>query len=137
MKKIFLSIIFAFIAFASFSQEVVFLSDATFKEKVWDYGKNTEFVFSGDKPVIVDFYADWCGPCKMVAPHLEDIQTEYGNKLHVYKVNVDNYGMIAELFNIRSIPTILFIPANGDYKKIIGYRSKEQLVDLIKTNFSL
>jgi len=115
------------------SQNVIHLDDASFKKNVWDYSKNSSWKFEGNKPVIIDFYADWCRPCKMIAPHLKAIQSEYGNKLQVYKINTDNNPQLANLFKIRSIPTVLFVPATGDYKQIIGYRSKEQFEEIVKS----
>ena len=117
----------------AFSQSVIHLNDVSFKQNVWDYDKNSTWKYEGNKPVIINFYADWCRPCKMVAPHLKAIQREYGNKLQVYKINTDDNPQLANLFKIRSIPTILFVPTNGDYKQIIGYRSKEQFEEIVKT----
>lgn len=113
------------------SQQIVFLNEATFKAKVWNYDQNPEWKFIGDKPMIIDFYADWCKPCKMIAPHLEEIQSEYGTKLQIYKINTDNTPNLANLFKVRSIPTLLFIPADGNFQQIVGYRNKEQFVELV------
>jgi thioredoxin 1 len=115
------------------SQEIVFLNEAVFKAKVWNYDQNPEWKFIGDKPMIIDFYADWCKPCKMIAPYLSEIQSEYGNKLQIYKINTDNTPALANLFKVRSIPTLLFVPADGNFKQIVGYRDKAQFVDLIET----
>ena len=122
-----------FSIFYTNSQEVVFLNDNSFKANVWNYDVNSTWVFKGNKPMIIDFYADWCNPCKMLAPHLKAIQREYGNKLQVYKVNTDINPALANLFKIRSIPTMLFIPADGNYKKVVSYRNKQQLEELVKT----
>ncbi len=118
---------------SAFSQKVERLDEASFKQNIWDYSKNAKWKYIGKKPVIIDFYADWCRPCKMIAPHLKAIQKEYGEKLQVYKVNTDQQAKLANLFKIRSIPTVLFVPANGNYKQIIGYRSKEQFEQIIET----
>ena len=117
----------------SFSQQVTFLNEASFKTNVWNYEKNSQWKFEGNKPMIIDFYTDWCKPCKMIAPHLKAIQSEYGNKLQVYKINTDNNPSLAGLFKIRSIPTLLFIPANGNYKQVVGYRNQQQFEELVKT----
>jgi len=116
-----------------FSQSEIHLDDASFKKNVWDYTKNSSWKYEGNKPIIIDFYADWCRPCKMIAPHLKAIQAEYGNKLQVYKINTDQNPQLANLFKIRSIPTVLFVPADGNYKQIIGYRSKAQFEEIVKT----
>ncbi len=115
------------------SQNVIHLDDASFKAKVWDYSKSSTWLYAGTKPAVIDFYADWCRPCKMIAPHLKAIQAEYGNKLQVYKINTDKNPQLANLFKIRSIPTVLFVPADGNYKQIIGYRSKEQFEEIVRT----
>ena len=117
----------------SFSQQVTFLNEESFKANVWNYEKNSQWKFEGNKPMIIDFYADWCKPCKMIAPHLKAIQSEYGSKLQVYKINTDNNPSLANLFKIRSIPTLLLIPANGNYKQIVGYRNQQQFEELVKT----
>lgn len=85
----------------------------TFKQKVFDFENNKEWSFKGDKPAIIDFYADWCGPCKMVAPVLDEISKDYAGKVDVYKVNTENEQELAAVFQIMSIPSILFIPKSG------------------------
>jgi thioredoxin len=89
------------------------LDKKAFIEKVFDYENEKEWKYRGTLPAIVDFYADWCGPCKMVAPMLEKIQAEYAGKLNVYKVNTDQEQELAGAFGIMSIPSLLFIPATG------------------------
>ena len=99
---------------------------ANFNQTVWK--------FLGDKPAIVDFYADWCGPCKMIAPILEEIAKEYNGKLKVYKVNIDDNKAIAEAFKISAIPTLLFIPMEGEPQRELGMKTKEELEKIIKEN---
>jgi thioredoxin 1 len=132
MKKLIILSAILFTSLIAVSQEVIFLNEATFKAKVWNYDQNSQWKFIGDKPMIIDFYADWCKPCKMVAPFLTEIQSEYGNKLQVYKINTDNNPGLANLFKVRSIPTLLFVPADGNYKEIVGYRDKAQLTELVE-----
>ena len=98
-----------------------------FVQKVADMN-NPEWKYLGDKPSIVDFYADWCGPCKAIAPILEEIAKEYEGKLYVYKINIDNDPEIADAFKIVGIPTLLFIPVEGEYSVQIGNTSKEELL---------
>ena len=93
-----------------------------------------EWKYLGDKPAVVDFYADWCGPCKAIAPALEEIAKEYDGELYIYKINVDDDGDIADAFNISAIPTLLFIPMEGRYAVKRGAMSKEELVNVIKEN---
>ena len=84
-----------------------------FKEKIFDYEKQQEWKYAGTLPAIVDFYADWCGPCKAVAPVLEELSKEYQGRLVIYKINTDKELELSSLFGIQSIPTLLFIPATG------------------------
>lgn len=85
-----------------------------FKEKVFNYETEQDWKYLGVLPAIIDFYADWCGPCKMVAPILEELSTEYEGKLVIYKVNTDVEQELSTVFGIQSIPTILFIDADGE-----------------------
>ena len=138
MKK---SIIFAFlilmtgISMAQDKNEEPKVQHLTYKEflkNVWDFEKNpNEFIFKGKTAAVVDFYADWCGPCRKVGPIMEKLAQEYDGRLTVYKVNVDKERDLAAIFQVRSIPTVLFIPVGGqplmqvgamseaDYRKVI------------------
>jgi thioredoxin 1 len=89
------------------------LTTEEFKEKVFDYTNAEEWKYNGTLPAIIDFYADWCGPCKMVTPVLEELSKEYEGKLLIYKVDTETEEEVAAVFGIRSIPTFLFIPVNG------------------------
>ncbi|GGK18292.1 MULTISPECIES: thioredoxin [Parabacteroides] len=112
--------------------EVVVLNKADFLTKVYNYEKNqSEWVYEGTKPCIVDFYADWCGPCKKVSPILKELAGEYKNDIIIYKINVDNEKELAAAFGIQSIPTLLFIPAKGKPQIAQGALSKEQFVEQI------
>jgi thioredoxin 1 len=104
-----------------------------FKKLVWDYQKNpSEFVFNGDQPCIIDFYADWCRPCKMVAPIMDELAKEYKGKVRIYKVNTDEEGELSRLFNIRSIPAILYVPKTGKPQMSVGFSGKETYVKTIQ-----
>ena len=89
------------------------LTKESFLEKVFNYEQNKEWKYTGDKPCIIDFYADWCGPCKMVAPVLEELSKEYDGKLYVYKIDTEAEQELASVFGIRSIPSLLFVPYGG------------------------
>ena len=92
----------------------IYLTKSEFIKHVMDYEKNkTEWVYKGDKPAIVDFYADWCGPCKKVAPALEELASEYAGKVYIYKINIDKEPELAGLFGVKNIPTFLIIPMKG------------------------
>ena len=89
------------------------LTTQDFKDKVFDYSTEQEWKYKGDKPAIIDFYADWCGPCKMVAPVLEELSDEYAGDLVIYKVDTEAEMELSAVFGIQSIPTFLFIPVNA------------------------
>jgi thioredoxin 1 len=108
------------------------LTTATFKEKVFNYEQSKEWQYAGDLPAIVDFYADWCGPCKMVAPILEEISEEYAGKMHVYKINTDEEQELAQAFGIQSIPSLLFIPVDDQPQMAAGALPKDALVKAMK-----
>jgi len=101
------------------------LTVASFKEKVFDYEHNSEWKYAGDKPCVIDFYANWCGPCKMVAPVLEELAKEYDGKLDVFKVNTEQEQELAAVFRIQSIPSILFVPKEGAPQMAMGALPKE------------
>jgi len=112
------------------------LTKETFIEKVFDYENNNEWVFKGNKPCIIDFYADWCGPCKIVSPILEELDKEYQGQIDFYKVDTDAEQELAVVFGIRSIPSILFCPVDENPRIAIGAMPKESfeqaIIDLFK-----
>ena len=99
----------------------------SFREKIFDFEKSGEWRFEGDVPVIVDFYADWCGPCRMQAPILEAIEREYGGRVRIYKVNTETTPEFASLFRIRGIPALLFGPKTGKPALSSGFMPAEAL----------
>ena len=96
------------------------LTQETFKEKVFNFELNKEWKYEGKTPCMIDFYADWCGPCKMVAPLLEELQKEYGDNLVIYKVNTENERELSAMFGIQSIPSLLFVPVEGQPQMAMG-----------------
>ena len=113
--------------------KVVHITKADFLKKVYDFEKNPdEWKYLGSQPAIVDFYADWCGPCRQLSPVLDELAKEYSGKLTLYKVNVDNERGLATFFGIRSIPTLLFIPMKGKPQRSLGALSKTELKGIIK-----
>ena len=108
------------------------LTKADFLAKVMDYEKNPdEWNYLGDKPAIIDFYASWCGPCKMVAPILDELAAEYDGQIYIYKVNTEKEQELAALFGIRSIPSILFIPMNDKPQMDMGAMPKSSFKEAI------
>lgn len=113
--------------------KVVHITKADFLKKVYDFEKNPdEWKYLGSQPAIVDFYADWCGPCRQLSPVLDELAKEYSGKHTIYKVNVDNERGLATFFGIRSIPTLLFIPMKGKPQRSLGALSKTELKGIIK-----
>ena len=109
----------------------------TFKEKVFNFEASKDWKFEGEKPAIIDFYADWCGPCKIVAPILEELQAEYGDKLTIYKVNTEEQRELSSVFGIQSIPSLLFIPLEGQPQMAMGALPKETFKQAIKEVLSV
>ena len=112
-------------------QTVKELTTQEFKDQIWNYDQNKEWKYTGKKPVIIDLYATWCGPCKRLAPILSEIQSDYGDKIQIYKVDTDKERELAQLFRATSIPLMVFIPVKGDPFLVPGLRPKEQLVQII------
>ncbi|WP_068471731.1 thioredoxin [Saccharicrinis aurantiacus] len=107
------------------------LTKETFKTKVFDFEASKEWNFSGDKPAIIDFYADWCGPCKAVAPVLDELATEFSGKVDIYKVDTEAQKELAGMFGIQSIPSILFVPSEGQPQMAQGALPKESFIKAI------
>ena len=108
------------------------LTKADFLKKIVDYEKNPEeWIYLGDKPAIIDFYASWCGPCKMQSPVFEALSEEYDGQIYVYKVNTEQEQELAALFNIRSIPSFLFIPMNDKPQMAMGAMPKSSFKEAI------
>ena len=111
----------------------IHLTGEQFIARVGDYRSNPgHFDFLGDRPALIDFYAEWCGPCKMLAPVLEEVSDEYAGKVDVYKVNVDAEEELAMLFGLRSIPTLIFIEKDGTMHRSQGAMGKPQLKEAIE-----
>jgi thioredoxin len=104
------------------------LSKSEFLTKVMNFEQNPqEWKYLGDKPCIIDFYADWCGPCKMVAPLLEELAKEYDGEIYVYKIDTEKEQELAQAFGIRSIPSLLFVPMNEQPQMVMGALPKSEL----------
>ncbi|RLD33405.1 MAG: thioredoxin [Bacteroidetes bacterium] len=108
------------------------LTKDTFKEKVFNFEANKDWKFEGDKPCLIDFYADWCQPCKIVAPILEELNTEYKGEINIYKVNTEQEQELAGMFGIKSIPSLLFVPKDEQPQMAMGALPKDTLEKAIK-----
>jgi thioredoxin len=139
MNKIIISVAFLFAVFINANSQqnqansgtVIHLTNDQFKKLVFNYDINKEWKYLGNKPAIIDFYADWCGPCRIMSPRLEEIAKEYAGKLIVYKVNTDKEQQLSASLGIQSLPTIIFIPQNGQPQASMGAIPKESLVKAI------
>jgi len=107
------------------------LTKETFLSKVFNYEKNQEWKFEGSIPCLIDFYADWCGPCKMVAPILEELAKEFEGKINIYKVNTEVEQELSAAFGIQSIPSLLFCPKEGKPQMAMGALPKQAMTDAI------
>jgi thioredoxin len=113
------------------------LTKETFKEKIFNYETDKEWKFKGETPAIIDFYADWCGPCKVVAPILEELKDEYGDKLDIFKVDTEDQRELSSVFGIQSIPSLLFIPMEGQPQMAMGALPKETFKQAISEVLSV
>ena len=107
------------------------LTKTTFQEKVFNYEQNKEWKYEGELPAIIDFWAEWCAPCRMVAPVLVELSKEYEGKINIYKVNTEHEQELAAAFGIQSIPSLLFIPVDGQPQMAAGALPKDALVKII------
>ncbi len=105
----------------------------TFKEKIYDFDVNSEeWTYKGSEPCIIDFYADWCGPCKIIAPIMEELAAEYEGRIKIYKIDTDDERELASAFGIRSIPSVLFSPLKGKPMMKTGALTKEAYIKIIE-----
>jgi thioredoxin len=108
------------------------LTKDAFLKKVFNFEQNKEWKFEGTLPAVIDFWAPWCGPCKMVGPIIDELSREYEGKVHFYKVNTDEEQELAGAFGIRSIPSLLFVPMSGQPKMAVGALPKEALKQAVE-----
>jgi thioredoxin 1 len=140
MKRTFQIIMLCFIvSTAAMAQnatkvEIIDLNLQGFKQKVWNFDKDKSFNRLGDLPIILDFHATWCGPCKMLAPHLQAIQNKYKGKLVIYRIDVDKEPVLAQRFNIQAMPTMIFMGNKTSFKSELGYQEYEALEKMVVKN---
>jgi len=111
------------------------LTKKTFQEKIFNYEKSQDWKYEGDLPAVVDFWAPWCGPCKMVGPIIDELSKEYEGKVNFFKVNTDEEQELGGVFGIKSIPSLLFIPKEGQPKMAVGAVPKESMKETIEKEF--
>jgi thioredoxin len=112
--------------------EVILINKADFLAKVYNYEKNSDkWTYEGKKPCIIDFYADWCPPCRRVSPIMKELASEYKGKIDIYKIDVDKEKELATVFGITSIPLILFVPIDGEPQAAAGFLPKETIIEHI------
>ncbi|MBR6492127.1 MAG: thioredoxin fold domain-containing protein [Bacteroidales bacterium] len=140
MKKALITLVTVFVCLTSniaFGQdvkdvEIVHLTKEMFLKEIWNYEKNPqEFIYEGKKPCIIDFYASWCGPCRMFSTTLQQIANEYKGKVICYKVNTEEQKELSAIFGVRSIPAILFVPKKGKPQMGMGNLPKETVIQAI------
>ena len=119
---------------ATQQKNVILLDKEGFLKHVYNFEKNpTQWVYEGKLPAIIDFYADWCAPCRMIAPILEELATEYKGRIVIYKVDTEKSRDLAATFGIRSLPTLFFTPMGEQAQAVMGALPKEQLRQMIET----
>ena len=142
MKKIYTITIILLFSFQLFTKEETtikpeHLTLETFKEKIFDFDINVEWNYKGELPAVVDFYADWCGPCRQVAPIIDELTVEYAGRVNFYKVDTQKQRELAGIFGIRSIPSILFIPTEGKPQMVSGAYPKDGFIQLIQEHLKI
>jgi len=141
MKKTIQLLLFCFIAnYVAVAQkpakvEIVELNLKSFKQKVWNFDKDKTFKRVGKTPILLDFSATWCRPCKMLAPNLRAIQAKYNGKLIIYEIDVDKDPELAQRFNVNAMPTLVFIGSPTNYKTELGYQEYEALEKMVTKYF--
>ncbi|RPI06833.1 MAG: thioredoxin [Ignavibacteriae bacterium] len=108
------------------------LTAQSFREMIFDYEKNKEWNYKGRVPAVIDFWAPWCGPCRMVGPVIDELSAEYEGKVNFYKVNTDEEQDLSGAFGIQSIPSLLFIPMNGEPRMAVGALPRKELKKIIE-----
>lgn len=131
-KRIILSALLAMISLLpAVADDVTYLTTEEFKARVFDYTTNKDWQYQGDKPCVIDFYTTWCGPCKRLAPIMEELSQTYCDQVRFYKVDTERERELAAVFRISSIPQVLYIPVEGDPLLLKGLYPKENIIEII------
>lgn len=134
MKRVLFLLMMAISAIGAVGQEQI--TTQQFKAKVWDYQTDDKgIVLKSNLPVILDFYATWCRPCKMLAPELIEIQKQYKGKILVYKIDIDQEPELAQVFGVQSVPTVYLIKKDGTYDGFLGYRTADEIKQVTDSFF--
>ena len=131
MKKMYVLMALVAMSVLSVRAEVKYLTTAEFKEKIVDYQKDSVWTYKGNKPVGIDFYTTWCCPCKRLAPIMEELSEKYKGKIEFYKVDTERERELAYVFNISSIPQVLYVPTKGKPQLTKGLYPKEEIEKII------
>ena len=131
-KRIILSALLAIVSLLpAVADDVTYLTTEEFKARVFDYTTNKDWQYKGDKPCVIDFYTTWCGPCKRLAPIMEELSQTYCDQVRFYKVDTERERELAAVFRISSIPQVLYIPVEGDPLLLKGLYPKENIIEII------
>lgn len=114
-----------------------FLTKQEFLENIFDYENKQEWEYNGERPVVIDFYADWCAPCKMLSPIMDELSKEYDGQIDIYKVDTEEEQELAGVFGIRSIPSVLFVPKNDKPRMAVGALPKQEFVKAFEEIFGI
>jgi thioredoxin len=132
-KRVFFIILMLTIMLPMVAQEVIYLTTEQFKERIFDYTKEKDWKYKGDKPCVIDFYATWCGPCKRLAPIMDTLSHLYKDQVVFYKVDTDRERELAYVFQISSIPQVLYVPMEGKPWLLKGLYPQENIEEIIQT----
>ena len=130
-RSILVSILCAFMALPLAAEDVQYITQDQFRDRIFDYKRELDWNFKGDMPCIVDFYTTWCGPCKRLAPIMEELSQTYCDQVKFYKVDTERERELAYVFGIQSIPQVLYIPMEGKPVLLKGLYPKEEIIKII------
>ena len=131
IKAVFAVLFFVSLTLPVVAEDVVYITAEQFQERIFDYKNEKDWVFKGNKPCVIDFYTTWCGPCKRLAPIMEEMSQKYCEQVLFYKADTERERELAYVFNINSIPQVLYIPMEGKPLLLKGLYPKEEIVRII------
>lgn len=138
MKKVLTAFLLTLLSIAGVSQKIEYLTSEQFKDSIWNYDTQYEFSYQGEMPLVIEFTAEWCRPCRLMEPSFKKIQKDYQGRLKVYKIDNDRNKELADQFGIRYLPSMLFIrPQSDSYDKVVGYKTERDLKKIIKRKLKI